>query len=430
MPLILLVAGWLLMPAWAADRLLAPGTFVRLGAALIAAGLWTAGGLWYRVAEIPDVPEPFDMPAYVASIPTLDQDKNPAGMAIRGAWGQVHRLSVELYRKRTGEPLFPDLRQGDNQDTFALEIDAALNRGWPKRGSELGEWLDARFQEEWYNKLTEAANHPLGAVENLKQMAFNDSLHVQGGPADPNRLLAVRGLQQQARGDPRAYVDNLRISLALSRNLQHLAPPDLAHLGRQGELIGVVALDRWLENLSGHPELLEHVRDILLQHEAQRPDETDAVKASYLIAQNSLDMVPDKLIAMELAEAAQRANAFGDSARDERRHAEINAAALFSCIPWEHERHQRILRLAFQDLPRRGQQTPWQLTQAQVGRNRLDKSRVNAAQPARQARHFSVARGPAQGRPASVPDSEPRQAAGNAGRSGASLSAGPAERSL
>ncbi|MGH7222623.1 MAG: hypothetical protein ACRELF_05310, partial [Gemmataceae bacterium] len=354
-PLALLAAGGLLMPAWTADRLLAPDTFVRLWLALLAAGLWTVAGLWYRVAEIPGVPDRFDMPAFVASIPPLDKDKNPAGMAIRGAWGQVDRLSRELHKKkRAGEPLFRDLRKGDNQDTFSLEIEAVLSRGWPNRRSELGNWLDEKFQEDWYKQLKEAANSPLGAVENLKQMAFNDPpLHAWWIVTYLNRVLAVRGLQQQTRGDHRTFVVNMHISLALSRNLQHCAPPIIVNFGRRGELVGVTAaLDRWLEKLPDHPELIERVRDMLLEHEAQRPDDTEANKAAFLIAQNSLDMMPDKLIEMQLAAAAQQENAYHrDLGRKEEYQAEISTAALFWRVPWEQQRHQRILRLAFQGDP-------------------------------------------------------------------------------
>lgn len=347
-PLALLVAGYLLMPAWAADRLLGRDTLLRLGSALLVAGLWTVGGLWYRVAEIPNIPDQLDMPEFVAGIPPQDKGKNPAGMAIRYAWPLVHARCQELYRKRNGERLFPNLGVGKG-DTFSLQIDAALKEGWPKRSSELGEWLDDAFQQEWYEQLAEATNHPLGAVENLKQMTFNDPLQPWHNAADITRVLAARGLQQQVRGDPRTFVTNLNISLALARNLQHYAPPKAVEWGWLAERIALAAIDRWLEKLSDHPELLERMRDLLFEHESQLPDDRHAIKSAYLIARNSLDSVPDKLIAVQLARATHRANSFGMPASEERLQAEIDATALFWRIPWEYARHERILRLAFQE---------------------------------------------------------------------------------
>lgn len=363
-PLMLLLAGWLLTPAWAADRLRARTTIARLGLPLLAAGLWTAAGLWYRIAEIPDAPEPFDLAAFKAGIPPMDNDKNPAGMALSGAWRQVEHMSQELQVKRDHEPLFPpDLRQGDNLDTFLFEVNTALHRGWPKRSSdsELGKWLDVKFQEKWYGELRDVVNLPLGAVESLTQRTINDKIpHEWWTVALLNPILAARGLQQQARGDPQTFVDNLRISLAVSRNLQNLAPPNVILGARQAESIGIAALDRWLEELKDHSELLEGVRDILLQHEAQLPDETNGEKVAYLLARNSLEQVPDKLIDQQLVHTAHPKPV----ERSERREAEVYATALFWRIPWEHERHLRILRLAFQDLPERGQLPSRQLLQA------------------------------------------------------------------
>jgi len=345
-PLILLLAGWLLMPAWAADRLLARGTFVRLGAALLAVGLWIGGGLWYRVAEIPDVPDQLDMPAFAASIPSLDNDE--AGREIRGAWGQVDKLMPQLVdQRRIGKPLFPKLRAGNAQDTFEKEIEAVLRRGWPNGSSELGDWLDKTFQQEWFGRLATVPDLPLGVVEDARQLTFDTRRQKWADLVYLNRMLAARGLQQQAHGDPQAFVDNLRLSLTLSRSLQHLAPWDAALAGRRGELIGVAALDRWLEKLPNEAALLKRTLDILLQHEAGRPDGLDTVKAEYLIAQNSLEFVPDKLMDRQI-------RAHGNPQRDnpELYQAELSATALFWRVPWEHQRHQRILRVAFQGDPR------------------------------------------------------------------------------
>src|SRR5579871_3349224 len=74
-PLILLIASALFVRAWAADRLASSRTYIGVSAAVVASLLWIAFGLWYRVAEIPDVPEPFNVAEYIASLPAMDKDE-------------------------------------------------------------------------------------------------------------------------------------------------------------------------------------------------------------------------------------------------------------------------------------------------------------------------------------------------------------------
>lgn len=338
-PLALLVAGRLLMPAWTADRLLARGTFVRVGAILLVAGLWTAGGLWYRIAEIPDGPDAFDMPAFIASIPSLDPGQNAAGLEIHSAWHEVEQLTRELRFNNAppGKPLFPDKAQG-----FQMEIMTALFEGWPDRPSDLGDKLDKQFQKEWYKHVRKAADCPLGVVEDAKLLTVNAHKSQWQALEFLNEVLAVRGLQMQARGDPRVFVDHLRISLALSRNVQNHAPLENLRAGRQAELVCVNALDRWLEKLSDHPELLERARDVLLQHEAQLPDENDVLKTAYLITRNTLNGLPEKLVEMEISGTSNH-----PLVNAELQKAEVDLVSLLWRIPWEHERHQRILRVIF-----------------------------------------------------------------------------------
>jgi hypothetical protein len=338
-PLVLLLAAWWLVPAWAADRLLARSTFVRLGATFGAVAVWMTFGLWYRVAEIPDAPQPFDVRAFAASLPV--PEKNTAGQSIRTAWTSVDTL-VRLLGNRSQRPLFAGRQPGPNDLLFQAQVIEVAERGWPGGKPELGEWLDEEFgpnfRNLWYTPLAEAAELPLGMVEDARNLNISIRMHQWSHAVPLSRILAARGLQQQARGDSRAFVDNLRIGLALVRNLQHFAPPDIARCGTAAEVIWPDALDRWLEKLRGQPELLKQALAILTSHEAETPDPEETVRAGYLVALNSLDQVPDQLLAMETSPRSQ------EDAK--MRQAEIDAAALMWRIPWEQERHQRILRLA------------------------------------------------------------------------------------
>lgn len=351
-PLALLVASRLLVSAWAADRLVARATFLRLGSSLAVAGLWTIGGIYYRIAEIPDVPEPFDVQAFTAEIPSLDKERNEAGMKIRNAWNHVEKLTAKLYVVDSGKPLFDDmLVDGDKKNTFVRQIGTAFNRGWPDHFSEVGDWLNVQFREnakeDWYSELKAAARLPLGAVEDTKLLTFDTRLRDWNSLHALNEILAARSLQRQTAGDARAFVDNVRISLALSRNFRNHTPQVLAQIGLDAEC-GVLrcALDRWLEKLPNDSQVLEQLRDVLLEHESQRPDEGECVKAGYLIAQNSLESEPSKLIDIELNVGVQPRRE-----RKELREAEIETAALFWRVPWERERHERILRSSFQNDP-------------------------------------------------------------------------------
>ena len=342
-PLILLLVAWRLVPAWAADRLLARGTFVRLGTAFAAIAVWMTFGLWYRVAEIPEVPQPFDVRAFAASVPT--PENNTAGQRIRTAWTSVDTL-VRLLGNRSQRPLFPGGQPGGNDLLFQVQVFEAAERGWPAGKPELGEWLDREFgpdyRDRWYTPLAQAADMPLGAVVDVRNLNISDRGYHWSHALQLSHILAARGLQQQARGDSRTFVDNLRIGLALVRNLQHFAPPDIARCGTAAEVIWPIALDRWLEKekLQDHPELLRQVLAILTRHEAETPDPEESVRAGYLVALQSLEQVPEVLLAMEATPRTQE--------DENMRRAEIDAAALMWRIPWEQERHQRILRFALQ----------------------------------------------------------------------------------
>jgi hypothetical protein len=349
-PLALLVASWLLMPAWTAERLLARGTFVRLGAVLLAASLWTFWGLWYRIIEIPNVPDEYNIPAFAASIPSMDQNQNPAGMEIHAAWHEVQLMTQELFANSNVRPRGPMLRNGPEMNGggkgFRGEISSVFSRGWPNEPSELGNKLDTWFERDWYKHLKTAAESPLGVIEDAKLHTINSRMGLWELLWELNEVLAVRGLQLQARGNHEAFVEKLRISLALSRNVQNHAPPRLVRAGRLAELKCVIALDRWLEKLPGKPELLERVRDILLEHQAELPLEIDTVKTTFLIAQNTLEQSPQLFVEGEIGARRARGPAVSELEKDE-----LDLVSLLWRIPWEHERHQRILRVVFEGSP-------------------------------------------------------------------------------
>ncbi len=227
-----------------------------------------------------------------------------------------------------------------------------LERGWPKGKPELSAWLDAMCQDNWMAELTAVPDLPLGVLDDPRRLTMNSRLD----KLQPARLLAlvlmVRGLQQQAAGHDEVFADNLRIGLAVSRNLQHDSPLLTTLVGRAMESVCLSGLERWLEKLRGHPQLLKRVLRTLLRHEAELPDELQPLQAEYLSALNTLEETPEQLVQMGIEDRGNK--------DDPLRQTEIQGAALAWLFPWEQERHRRILRVNFQgDLHQRRQAREW-----------------------------------------------------------------------
>src|SRR5262249_46661099 len=159
-------------------------------------------------------------------------DKNPAGQEIRNACSELTN----------------HLRSNQTQ-SFPTRAHEVLERGWSEREKDLGAWLDERCQEGWYQKVHAAADMPPGVVErpvHLNVFAFPRSL-------EPARtipcLLASRGLQRQAAGDPEDYVEQLRVGLSLARNLCRQSIFATVYTSWEIERALFRGLERWLEGL-------------------------------------------------------------------------------------------------------------------------------------------------------------------------------------
>jgi hypothetical protein len=326
-PLLLLAVAAFLVRAWAANRLATWRTYGSVGAAVVAVLLWIAAGLWYRIIEIPDVPEPFDVEAYKASLPPFE--KNAAGQAIRGAWSRVEAVTRDM--GTFGQSIKKSLYQ---------QSEEVLKNGWPDGKLELGEWLDKTFAEDWLKPLVPLPDLPLGMVADPRLLDEDSKEIVKWFNANElSKILAVRGLQQQARGDPAVFVEYMRIALALSRNLQHYAPFIVADTGRAAANVWPEAVDQWLRKLHGRPDLLARALQILADHEQQQPGEEEQFRADYLIARNTLMGTPEKLVDMALRHH--------DDKEGKQREAELQAVAILWRFPWEQQRHRRLLRVLF-----------------------------------------------------------------------------------
>jgi hypothetical protein len=314
--LLLLMARWLLWP-WATGRLNSGGAVLPLTGGLLLAWLWFAGAVGYRVVEVPLVGDELDLAGFEQMVEA--ERKNETGQLVRQALLEV----AQFTRPRGKEP-----------DTAPfLQLQEVVSRGWPAENARLGAWVDDAFRRPWAEKLAEAARMPPGIVEDLQSVTLWTPLQASDRAADAAALLAARGLQLQARGDPAAFLDHLATGLALVRQVRHRAPSAALPPAWSAQTFLLEGVERWLERLGKRPDLLRRALDLLVTHEqAIAKEGDDHLRANYLVAMNTVNH-PESWAGLYLAQRGKE---------------EEPLAALVSLAwrtPWEQARLQRLVRL-------------------------------------------------------------------------------------
>jgi ABC-type transport system involved in multi-copper enzyme maturation permease subunit len=334
-PILFLASTPLLLRPWAAGRIASWTTASRFTPFVVLAGLWIAGGLWYRVLEIPNIPEQADLEAVRAALPT--EKENKAGELVISACTQFGDLNQKLKDEQSHETQpavagAPPLRIDERAENV-------LDHGWPGDDSKVVAWLDKIYAGEWAGMLKEAADMPPGMVEDMRNLTNSSRQPVTGNSRMITIALAVRGLQRQAAGDDETFVENLRSGLGLSLAMRHRAPIGDVYHGRISEVLLLKALDRWLEHLHGRPDLLHQALDVLSHYaDAPKDDEQDLMQDLVI-----MNMVNDPLPWLRWCLTFSV-----DSRRDDQTvQMETQWIATAWLVPWEHERQQRILRVLF-----------------------------------------------------------------------------------
>ncbi|HBI46979.1 MAG TPA: hypothetical protein DDY78_29620, partial [Planctomycetales bacterium] len=357
-PLLLLIATRLVVRPWAAGRIASWTTAVRLTPFVVLAGLWLAGGLLYRILEIPNVPQRVDVDAFRASLPTPEE--NEGGRLFRSACLRFDELRHTLQSQQApqgGAPGMPGqlLPAGGMAGGVVVQApartpreqaDDALEHGWPADDHELAAWLDKLYAGEWAPMMKQAADLPTGPFDDVRNMTALESLKVLDPPRWVAIVLAVRGLQRQAAGDDEAYVENLRIGLSLSRSLRDRTPTMDLLVGRNVEFFLLKGLDRWLEKLHGRPDLIRQALAVLSHHLNETADDLkDQELVEDLITKNTVEE-PLPLLQMYLGgeEGLPQRN-------DPRVQQEAEWVATAWLVPWERARQARILRVMFDGDP-------------------------------------------------------------------------------
>jgi ABC-type transport system involved in multi-copper enzyme maturation permease subunit len=381
-PVLLLIASRLLMRPWAANRIASWTTALRLTPFVALAGLWIAGGLWYRVLEIPKVSPTIDVEAFRASLP----ETNESGGLFHSAClrFRVQQLELESQETREGAaagmsppggatgmapPAMPGMmgpapmpaapKMMPPADAPAAPGPApmpaaameeppappmerarnALEHGWPADDKALAVWLDKLYAGEWASTLKKAADLPTSPFDDVRNMTWLTGIPATTFCRDVVAVLAVRGLQRQASGDDAAYVENLRIGLALSRSLRdHTADVDLL-TGRAVEGTLLTGLDRWLEKLHGKPDLIRQALAVLSSHlNETAEDGKDREAIVVLIGKNTVD----NPLSLQQTFLSYWAVDLGPTSSSVRVEAALVATAWL--VPWEHARQDRIFR--------------------------------------------------------------------------------------
>lgn len=373
LPLLFLLVSRLLLRPWAAGRLGSRGPILTLAAVATVSVLWVAGNLGYRAREIPLVPQKYDLAAFTRSMPP--PDKNPGGEDLRSACARLTGADFNSYGGSL-QPLFP--RGATNYVGQAQEV---VQRGWPGGNPELGRWLDTQFEDEWYQMVKRAADQPPGIMERPVDLTVLSQPRTLEPAKTIAALLAARGLQRQAAGDPADFVDQLRLGLNLARNLRRQSIFVTVYTSWVIERTLFQGLERWLENLEDHPDLLRGALRQLLEHEAALPiDFTENVLAEYLVAMQSLNRA-EELLTLH-------------SSRSEEVQVVARGVAFLWQVPWEKTRLERLVRMAYEGEPDQAlkarMRSPLALTFLVIHRG-MSREGVNLAQARLRAAILQVA---------------------------------------
>jgi hypothetical protein len=335
-PALFLLASRAAAWAWATNRLSEKRAAVSFAGWLLLAAAWLSACLWYRVHQIPDPGEPFDVKAFKASIPP--PEKNEAGRLIRQAAKDFDEWEKRVTQKLGPPKPRPQPPAAGRQDrtTYAELVDQAVEEGWRKNEGDLRRWMDEVFSGAWAGRLRKLPTLPLGVIEDPRNRDITSSDVVLPQVSTMGRLLIARAGQLQAQGDYARALEDIVLVLALSRNLRTPGSMMGLLIGWALESTALEGLDRWLRELGPNAQLLEKALDELNRHEARCPPAAESIKSEYLMVLNSL----------KSASTWESFNSFGNPEKWLAR-LESLLSMLSWQVPWEKERMLRIVRAQF-----------------------------------------------------------------------------------
>jgi hypothetical protein len=325
-PCLLLLTARLTAWPWASGRLVTAKPIIGIAYAALVMMLTLIGFIWHRATEVPNVGEPFDVKAFIASLPA--PEKNEAGVLIRQACSAMAEDRRHLELQLGPAPKPGSLPNGAQPvaSTYDMLLGDAVAKGWPKEDGAIARFLDGLFQGEWVSLANKAAQLPLGMVQDPRLVRSRDDseyLRVSQQSLEMARLFEARALQLQAKRNFRGALDLLETTLALSRQARHDAPIVLFSHASAMELTALNGFRHWIQQVGPDKALLRTSLGMLRQHEAAIPDPAQSLKAEYLVERDSgPSAYVGKPPAMTLRDATR-------------------------LVPWEQERQTRLFHALF-----------------------------------------------------------------------------------
>lgn len=334
--------------AWAcvADRI---GTVRALGRLAVGGGVLLAvvgAGLGYRVVEIPDdvAGRKADVRFEQEQIPRFED--NLAGQEYRRGGVQLHEavfgrgaLQEQLVRRLVSSPLNaaystdPILQFPKQLETL---LSSTLEHGW-QPGIENDRILAAMFATGWDQTLESASQLPLGTLEDPRDLTLNTLLRHLHAMNGADALLLVRGLKAQHDGDPERFVTDFAQVLHLSHTVRNKSVQGCAVAGRRMEQRAMQAVPRWMERLHGRDDLLAKLDALIVAHDAACGDDRAEIRLADQVVLRNTFKAPGEVL------RRQWRHADADEDAKARMDIEADLIGVGWQMPWEEERHERLL---------------------------------------------------------------------------------------
>jgi hypothetical protein len=350
-PALLLLTARLAMRPWASARLMTFRPILGLSSTAALMVICLSAFFWRRATEVPDVGEPFDVKAYLATLPP--PEKNEAAQLIRHALAnlkeQRNKVDHELGWPR--DPNWREINEKSDTTTVRRAINDAYDwtfvrvvcDGWPAEDKRIGAWLDQLFRGEWASEIQKISHLPLGTLEDPRFFDGSkwptQTFQLGADCGKMARLLVARGLQLQARGDSRGALNQLESALAISRQLQNNGLYDQVKEAESIEKEVLTGYGYWLEKIGADKDLLRAGLDVLQRHQEVSPTLANSFQAEYVVATG------DQRSFREQYKFREQSNQNLVITTSKRLANELRKIALD--VPWEEERQRHLVNSVF-----------------------------------------------------------------------------------
>lgn len=344
---VLLLTGRLLLYPWATNRTLHRGPALRAIGGVALAMMVLAGGLVYRVVELPLVADRPAESGMEGRIMAYDVDMGR----------RLARSAVSQYRTAAvnSSSLLPKQNQatpGSAGSGGTQRLIRVAQSDWGPESELMVPWLNQVFAGEWPRLLDELPDKELGTFEDPRNLDYASTaiLEDASGVRDLLAALRVRGIQRLHDGDPAEFPRLLRGGLAVARFARHLGGNEITRASFMGEEFLLRGVMEWANDPQVTPALLRSAMSELERHQREMPRGIeDSILAENLILRSTMERIGNWLpqILSRHRSTAAASSAVGDPAEQE-----AQFVSFAWSVPWERARRERAVRLsAHRDRP-------------------------------------------------------------------------------